>query len=105
MKKVIFALIIMMCATTALNAKNNHSLGCISAYDAGYEIANWKQQGMTRLEAINKIKDIVSDSQEPVTLDQFNFLISSVNVVYDSKEKNAHALAFKIKTNCENTEF
>lgn len=102
MKMLIIFLAVFV--TSTQNAKNIHSLGCISAYDAGYEIANWKAQGMERLEAVNKIKDIVADSNTEVSLEQFNFLIQSVNDVYDSKEKDAHKLAYQTQINCEKTE-
>ena len=101
MKKLLLVLFLMVSATTALNAKNSHSLGCISAYDAGYEIASWKQQGMDRIDAINKVKDIIVQSKHAVSLEQFNFLIQTVNDIYDSNTTKVATLAYQTQVNCE----
>lgn len=99
MKYLIIA-VILLCSST-LNAKNSHTLGCINAYDAGYEVASWKAQGMKRLDAINKVKDIVSESNIQVTIEQINFLTQTVNTIYDSSEKNQHNLAMQTQLKCE----
>ena len=94
-------LVAFLLINSTLNAQNTHSLGCISAYDAGYEIASWKQQGMDRIDAINKVKDIIVQSENSVSLEQFNFLIQTVNDIYDSNTTKVAILAYQTQVNCE----